>query len=450
MKVLVVGSGAREHALVWRINQSPQAEGIWVANGNAGTAAAAVNLDVRPDDLSGVLQASRRLSIDLVVVGPELPLALGLADQLTARGVPVFGPAKAAARIETSKSFAREVMREAGVPGPDFRVFREQRDALAFLEKHSGPCVVKADGLAAGKGVALCASAQEAADAVRACMSGGVFGAAGETVLIEELLCGPEVSVFAFSDGDSISALTAACDYKRLERGDRGPNTGGMGAFAPPHFWSESLAQQVEDTVMRPVVQAMAKRGTPYRGILYAGLMLTEQGPKVLEFNCRMGDPEAQVMLPRMAADPLEVMLACAEGRLSQVPVEWNALSCVGVVMASAGYPASYETGFQITGLDDAGPAAAEESAEDNTEENTIIFHAATQREDDSPDGRLITSGGRVLTVVGRGESLVQARSRAYDRVRRIRFHGAQYRTDIAEAKDAVAPWSTHPQGAAG
>ena len=437
MNVLIVGSGAREHALAWRINRSPKVGGLWVANGNAGTSHVASNLDVNPDDMQGLLEAANSLSIDLVVVGPELPLAMGLVDQLSSQGVAAFGPTQAAAQIETSKSFALAVMRDAGVPCPDFHVFREEQDALAFLKMHSGPTVIKADGLAAGKGVALCSTPEEAAAAVRACMSDRIFGTAGETVVIEEMLDGPEVSVFAFSDGTHISTLAAACDYKRLENGDGGPNTGGMGSFAPPYFWTNSLASEVERTVMRPVIQAMARRGTPYRGILYAGIMLTKDGPKVLEFNCRMGDPEAQVLLPLLVTDPLDVMQACVESRLDQVEVEWDSLSYVGIVMASKGYPSIYETGFEITGLDSPNG--------DSLDTSTIVFHAATQSPDDGSTGRLVTSGGRVLTVVGWGNSLVQARSKAYDRVREIRFDGAQYRTDIADVEDRVTAWPPDP-----
>ena len=436
MKVLIVGSGAREHALAWRLSQSPRLTRLWVANGNAGTAPIASNLNVMPDDLDGLVAAANSLKIDLVVVGPELPLSLGLVDQLTALGIAAFGPTKEAARIETSKSFALEVMREEGVPCPSFQVFRKQEEALAFLKKHQGPTVVKADGLAAGKGVSLCDSADEAAAAVRGCMTDGAFGTAGETVVIQEMLNGPEVSVFAFSDGEHLSSTVAACDYKRLEDGDQGPNTGGMGSFAPPDFWDAALADEVEHTIMRPVIRAMFRRGNPYRGVLYAGLMLTESGPKVLEFNCRLGDPEAQVVLPRLDSDPLEVMLACVEGRLDRCPVAWNDRSLVGVVMASGGYPGDYETGFEIAGLDDTVVGS-----------NTLIFHAATKISTEGKSRKLVTSGGRVLTVVGLGDSLAEARNRAYDKVRNIHFHQANYRSDIAAVQDRTAVWSPGPSG---
>ena len=352
MKVLIVGSGGREHALAWRISQSPDLTSLWVADGNAGTSQFATNVPVKPDDVEGILASARSLSVDLVVVGPEIPLALGLVDRLTALGIPAFGPTRAAAQIEASKSFALEIMRDAGVPCPDFHVFRDQADALTFLEKHSGPLVVKADGLAAGKGVSLCQTAEESAAAVRDCMTSGAFGDAGKTVVLEEMLTGPEVSVFAFCDGERISELATACDYKRLEDGGRGPNTGGMGSFAPADLWSPGLAEEVNRTIMLPVVQAMAERGTPYHGVLYAGIMLTSDGPKVLEFNCRLGDPESQVVLPLLESDPLQVMMACHQGGLSKMPVIWSSKHHAGVVMVSGGYPASYETGFEISGLD--------------------------------------------------------------------------------------------------
>jgi len=445
MRVLIVGSGAREHALAWRLRQSPHLGNLWVAIGNAGTASIATNLDVNPDDVTGLVASAVSLGIDLVVVGPELPLSLGIVEQLVARGIAAFGPTSEAAQLETSKSFALEIMREARVPCPDFRVFREQRDALAFLDKHSGPSVIKADGLAAGKGVLICDTSVEAAAAVRACMSDRAFGAAGETIVIEELLTGPEVSVFAFSDGSHISTLAAACDYKRLEDGDRGPNTGGMGSFAPPDLWSEELAREIEISVMRPVIEAMANRGAPYRGVLYAGLMLTPDGPKVLEFNCRLGDPEAQVLLPLLATDPLELMQSCVDGRLQNLPVAWDHKYNVGVVIASAGYPGGYDTGFQITGLDEDTSGASDRTSGEDPEEKSLVFHAATRRSGAENSGTLTTSGGRVLTVVGRGESLVQARSRAYDRVRKIQFHGAHYRTDIGAVENRVAAWSPNP-----
>ena len=420
MKVLLIGSGAREHALAWRIARSPSLTRLWVAPGNYGTTGVATNLRAGPDTET-IVGAARELAADLVVVGPEAPLASGLADELTATGIPVFGPSRAAARLESSKSFAREVVLAANAPGPDFEVFVEESEALEFLRRNPGPVVVKADGLAAGKGVSVCDDATQAARAVRACMSGHAFGDAGATVLLEERLEGQEVSVFALCDGEHISPLVAACDYKRLEDGGRGPNTGGMGSYSPPEFWTPQLCDEVERTIMRPVIAEMAARGTPYRGVLYAGLMLTKDGTRVLEFNCRFGDPETQVLMPRLASDPLPAMLACAEGRLDSTLVAWNGRHYVGVVMASAGYPDAYDTGKAIAGLDDAGPG-------DNSEDN-MVFTAGVSA---APDGSPVTSGGRVLTVVGGGDTLAEARAHAYARREGISFDGAVWRADIA------------------
>ena len=418
MRVFVVGNGAREHALAWRISRSPSLTRLWVAPGNYGTAGIATNLNVG-SGIEALTFAARELAADLVVVGPEAPLADGLADELTSAGIPVFGPTSAAAKLESSKSFAREVMRQAGVPGPEFAVFREESAALDFLQGNPGPWVVKADGLAAGKGVTVCDDESQAAEAVRAAMSGRAFGEAGATVLLEERLAGPEVSVFAFTDGEHIASLVAACDYKRLGDGDHGPNTGGMGSYSPPAFWSTELSAQVESRVMRPVIDSMAERGTPYRGVLYAGLMLTGDGPRVLEFNCRLGDPETQVLMPRLASDPLELMLACAvgtaEGSLDRINVRWDDRHCAGVVMASGGYPNHYDTGFEIAGLDEDGS-------------NTPVFTAGVGA---GQGGVPVTAGGRVLTVVGGGDSIAEAREQAYRRLETIRFEGACWRTDI-------------------
>lgn len=418
MRVLVVGSGGREHALAWRLRQSPQLSELLIAGGNAGTAQIATNLPINPDDVDSVVAAAKSHHIDLVVVGPEVPLANGLVDQLAITGIPAFGPTRAAAQIEASKGFARNIMQEAGVPGPDYRVFHDQRSALDFVRNNSGPVVVKADGLAAGKGVAICQSPEEASVAVRACMNDRLFGNAGEAIVIEEMLIGPEVSVFAFCDGKRVSTPIAACDYKQVGDGNVGPNTGGMGSFTPPNFWTESLAKEIMDQVMLPTVELMASRGTPYRGVLYAGVMLTTDGPKVLEFNCRFGDPETQVILPLLRSDPIQVMLACAQGSLAAAPVEWRDQAHVGVVMTSGGYPGAYATGCEIHGLE-------------FEQENTQVFHGGTRLITDAGAERVVTSGGRVLTVTGWGDSLEDARARAYRRVETISFEGAYYRKDI-------------------
>lgn len=420
MKVLLLGSGGREHALAWRISQSPRLDRLWVAEGNAGTARLATNLPIDPGDTRSVVETARSLGIDLVVVGPEMPLANGVVDRLAEAGIPAFGSTQAAARIESSKGFARALMQEAGVPGPSFGVFQDEQRALEYLSTRPGSTVVKADGLAAGKGVLLCPTAEEAAAAVHRCLTEGAFGAAGKTVVIEEFLTGQEVSVFAFTDGETISPLVAACDYKQVGDGDVGPNTGGMGSYTPPVFWNEGLAKEVKRTVIAPVLRELAGRGTPYRGVLYAGLMLTEKGIQTLEFNCRFGDPEAQVILPLLESDPLEVMLACTQGTLDQVSVSWRSQAHVGVVMTSGGYPGEYETGFRITGLELEIPS-------------TIVFHAGTKLagENSQDPEAVVTSGGRVLTAVGWGGNLADARSNAYRRLEMIQFDGCYYRKDI-------------------
>jgi len=416
LNVLIVGSGGREHALAWRIARSPSLTQLWVAPGNYGTGRIATSLPVGTG-VGDLVKAARSVSADLVVVGPEAPLADGLVDALADVGIPAFGPTAAAARLESSKSFAREIIREADAPGPEFAVFTEEPEALDYLRRNPGPRVVKADGLAAGKGVVVCDDAAQAAQAVRACMSARAFGDAGATVLLEERLEGREVSVFAFTDGERISPLVAACDYKRLEDADRGPNTGGMGSYSPPDFWTSELSGEIKRNIMRPVIAGMANRGTPYRGVLYAGLMLTSDGPRILEFNCRFGDPETQVLMPRLASDPLTAMLACAEGRLQPLADAWDDRQYVGVVMASGGYPDRYTTGKTISGL------------EEGESEDSMVFTAGVAA---GPEGEPVTSGGRVLTVVGAGDSLTGARGRAYARLDGIAFDGAVWRTDIA------------------
>ena len=430
MKVLVVGSGAREHALCWRLKLSPQVSDIWVASGNSGTALIADNVPVSPEDVDGLASLASQLKADLVVVGPEQPLVDGLVDRLNGMAIPAFGPSTSAAQLEASKSFARQVMTDAGVPGPDYRVFHDSSAALEFVENHSSPVVIKADGLAAGKGVALCSSTEEAVLAVMGCMEDRIFGAAGDAIVIEEWLQGTEVSIFAFCDGERLSAPVAACDYKQVADGDQGPNTGGMGSFAPPPFWNADLSEQICRTILEPTVARMAEIGCPYRGMLYAGLMLTSNGPKVLEFNCRFGDPETQVILPLLESDPVEVMQACISGNLAQTPVIWGNRAHVGVVMVSGGYPGAYETGKEITGLEGLSQSADMASLD----ADHLIFHAgADQVTDESGVTRTLTSGGRVLTVVGRGQSIEEARVAAYRKVEQIHFEDARYRLDIGD-----------------
>ena len=419
MKVLIVGSGGREHALAWRIGQSDQLTEMWVAGGNAGTAQIATNLDINPEHVDAVEACAKSLKVDLVVVGPEMPLSLGLVDRLEKIGIPAFGPTQAAARLESSKSFARDVIQSAGVAGPEYQVFQDRQEALDYVRIHDAPFVVKADGLAAGKGVTMCPTVDDAFRAVQSCMEQRAFGQAGETIVIEELLYGREVSVFGFTDGEYLSSLVAACDYKRVNDGDLGPNTGGMGSFSPPEFWCQSLAESVANDIMLPVIREMARRGTPYRGVLYAGLMLTEQGLKVIEFNCRFGDPETQVIMPLLETDPLNVMLACSQCHLPDVPVQWGSQPHVAVIMTSGGYPDKYQTGYEITGLGSFIP-------------ETMTFHAGTKLANGQVQRKVLTNGGRVLAVVGKGDTLEKARLRAYQRADSVYFENQHYRRDIA------------------
>jgi phosphoribosylamine--glycine ligase len=420
VNVLVVGSGAREHALAWKLRASPRLGELYVAPGNAGTEAVARNLPVGVKDFEGLYAAVHAHRIDLVVVGPEEPLAGGLADFLTARGVAVYGPSRAAAEIEASKAFAKALMARAGIPTAAAQTFDDPAAALACLDELAAAGapvpVVKADGLAAGKGVTVAADFDQARAAVRAALVEGVFGAAGRRVLIEERLSGTEVSAHAFVDGETAVPMAFACDYKRVGDGETGPNTGGMGAYSPPGFVDAALAARVQGEIVLPAVRTLRALGRPYRGTLYPGLMITAAGPRVVEFNCRFGDPEAQVILPRLTSDLLDICDAVAHGRLDGVPVAWTDRAAVGVVLASGGYPSAYPTGLPIEGLD-------------VVDADVQVFHAGTARRE---DGMVVTAGGRVLTVVAMGRTLAEARARAYDNTQRIRFAGRHYRTDIA------------------
>ncbi len=419
MKVLLVGSGGREHALAWKLSRSELLTGLLAAPGNPGIGELACNLPgVGTEDVTAVVDAARSHGVDLVVVGPEAPLGAGMVDRLEAAGVSAFGPTAAAARIESSKAWAKELMQRHGIPTAKHETFHSPAAARRYLRSMpEGSAVVKADGLAAGKGVALPDTREEAERAVNAMMEEGSFGEAGSTVVIEERLSGVEVSVFAFVCGETVSAEVAACDYKRVYSGDAGPNTGGMGSYSPPEFWTDELSLAVRREILEPVAAAMAAEGCPYRGVIYAGLMATSSGPKVIEFNCRFGDPETQVILPRLTTDLLEVCAAVAGDRLDEVEVAWGGSARVAVVMASGGYPVEYRTGFPITGLDEAAVTG-------------LPFHAGTAFDG---DGRVVTAGGRVLAVVGSGKDVAEARDRAYRSVSAVTFEGAHYRTDIAE-----------------
>ncbi|CAN5692226.1 phosphoribosylamine--glycine ligase [soil metagenome] len=414
--VLVVGSGGREHTLVWKLSHSPGIGELYCAPGNAGTAGLAVNLEIPDGDTDSLLEAAQALAIDLVVIGPEAPLAAGLADRLRAEGFLVFGPDKAAARIESSKSWAKEIMEEWGVPTGAARVVTDIDEAREAIEQARLPVVVKADGLTTGKGVYVCDDREGARQAVSALMEDGIFGDAGTTVLIEEFLSGIEVSILAVTDGETIIPLLPACDYKRIGEGDSGPNTGGMGAYCPPGAVDEDLVQQVVREIIRPTLDGIRARAGSYRGVLYAGLILTESGPKVLEFNCRFGDPETQVVLPMLESDFLQLCLATARNELADLPqLGWADGGCVAVVLASEGYPGSYDTGKEIRGLD-------------AIPEGGLVFHAGTALDGE----RIVTAGGRVMAAVGRGQSIAAARELAYAAADAIEFDGVYRRNDIA------------------
>lgn len=419
MKVLVVGSGGREHALCWGLERSPRVTDLVVAPGNAGIAGLArVIPEVAADDVEALVALAVRERPDLVVVGPEAPLVAGLADALRSQGLAVFGPGGDAARLEGSKSFAKELMLEAGVPTARASSFGEIEPALAFVDALGGRAVVKADGLAAGKGVTVAMDRDASAAALRDCLDARAFGDAGATVLVEELLEGPEVSAFALVDAHSVVPLVLSQDFKRVGEGDTGPNTGGMGAYSPLP-WVEAATEERIWAIVRDTVAALRDRGVTYRGLLYAGFMLTADGPKVLEYNCRFGDPETEVVIPRLECDLADVLEAAAADHLSDVKVALHDDAAVTVVLASGGYPGSHTAGVPIEGLDDAGAVAG-----------ARVFHAGTARRGDT----VTTAGGRVLAVTGTGATIDEARATAYRAADRITFEGKTYRRDIAAA----------------
>ncbi len=417
MKVLVVGGGGREHALVWRLAQNPTIDRLLATPGNAGIARDAACFPVPVDDLKGILDLVEREVVDLTVIGPEVPLVSGLADELSARGRLVFGPTSDAARIEGSKAWARALCDRHGISAPRSRSVATMAEGIAALGEFDSPYVVKADGLAAGKGVVIAEDRAGAERALAAALEEHAFGDAGATVLVEEFLTGREVSAFGLTDGRDVLSLGFAQDFKRVGDGDAGPNTGGMGAYSPVPFVDDATAARIVDDVLVRTVQAMQSEGVPYRGVLYAGLMLTDDGPKVLEFNARFGDPETQVLLPRLGSDLAELCLACAEGNLSLYRANLSPRSCVTVVLASGGYPGEYRTGFEISGLREAASV-----------EGALVFHSGTTE----LQGRVVTSGGRVLSVGALGETLAEARTRAYEACSRISFEGMHHRDDIA------------------
>jgi phosphoribosylamine--glycine ligase len=421
MRIAVVGGGGREHALVASLADSPDVERLYAVPGNAGTARLAENVPtVGPADAAGLATFVERAGVDLTIVGPEQPLVAGVADVLLDRGLPVFGPTAAAARIEGSKAFAKEVMAAAGVPTARAEVFADPAEAVAALDRFGPPWVVKADGLAAGKGVTVTDDPAAARAAVEAALVGGVHGEAGARILLEEYLEGPEASLLAVTDGRTVLPLAPARDHKRVGDGDTGPNTGGMGAYSPVGDVPDELVDQLRRTVMEPTVAELTRRGIRYQGVLYAGLTLAADGPRVLEFNCRFGDPEAQAILPRLTTDLADLAWATAEGTLAGLKVGWDPRACVTVVLAAGGYPGSYRNGLEVHGLQ---AAAARPGVH--------LFHAGTTLD---AAGRVRTAGGRVLAVTALGDDLADARARAYDAAELVRFDGVHYRRDIAAA----------------
>lgn len=419
MKVLVVGKGGREHAIVWKLLQSPRISSLYCAPGNAGTAPIAENVPISDTDVDGLLVFAKQRSIDFTIVGPEAPLAAGIVDRFNDAGLAIFGPTKRATQIESSKRFAKDLMARAGVPTGHAEVFDDFDSARRYVESIHPPVVIKADGLAAGKGVVIAETMEQAVSALRAQMVDRELGASGDTVLIEEYMEGPEISVFAFVNGERLSPLFAAADYQRPGEGNVGPNSGGMGAYSPlvGSMWTEDIENQVRTTVLQPVATALANEGSPYIGVLYAGLMLTSRGLRVIEFNCRLGDPEAQVILPRLKTDLLDVLQATVDGDPADLQLDWDNRPAVGVVVASGGYPGSYKTGLEIHGLDD-------------VDNDVTVFHSGTSFDQDKA---VVTNGGRVLTITAIGRTYQDARQKAYVNAERITFDGGFYRRDIAD-----------------
>ena len=413
MNILVIGSGGREHALYWKLSESPQTEQIYAIPGNPGMGASAA---IALDDHAAILRFAKEHEIGLVVVGPEVPLMNGLVDELEAAGIRAFGPRANAAEIEGSKSFAKDLMKKYGIPTARYEVFTAAEPARAYIRQEGAPIVVKADGLAAGKGVIVAMTEQEALDAVDAIMEDHSFGDAGARVVIEEFMEGEEASLLAFTDGTTIRPMISAQDHKRAYDGDRGPNTGGMGTYAPAPVMTPEMTERAVEEILKPTIAAMAKEGRIYRGCLYLGLMVTADGPKVVEFNARFGDPETQVVLPLLDSDLVTIMCACADGTLADVPIRWKNGAAVCVVLASGGYPGHYDKGQEIHGLADAEAMG------------TLVFHAGTAMK----DGKFVTNGGRVLGVVGRGADISSAVDAAYAAAAKISFKDVYYRKDIA------------------
>lgn len=421
MKILVVGGGGREHAIVRKLLESPKVEKLYCAPGNGGISCDAECVDIKAMDIDGVVGFAKENQIDLVFVAPDDPLAAGMVDAVENAGILAFGPRANAAIIEASKVFSKDLMKQYNIPTAGYDVFDNSKDAIAFIEQNNVyPIVVKADGLALGKGVIICQNFQEAVDAVNSIMEDKVFGASGNQIVVEEFITGPEVSVLAFTDGKTLVPMVSSKDHKRALDNDQGLNTGGMGTISPNPFYDDAMAKECYDTIFAPTMEAMNKEGRPFKGCLYFGLMLTPNGPKVIEYNARFGDPETQVVLPRLKTDLVDIIVACAKGTLADVKIEWSEETSACVVMASGGYPQAYKKGIEIHGLDQNGQV-----------DGATVFHAGTVKK----DGKFYTNGGRVLGVTALGKNLEEALSNAYAAVEKIQFEGAHYRRDIGKVR---------------
>lgn len=419
MKVLVVGSGGREHAVIRKLAENPEIDRVFCAPGNGGISVQAQLVEIKATDVEGMVAFAKKEGIDFVVVTPDDPLVLGMADAMEEAGIPAFGPSKKAAQIEGSKVFAKNLMKKYGIPTAKYEVFDDPSKVIAYIERENQfPAVIKADGLALGKGVVIARNLAEAKEAVHSIMEDKIFGKSGNQVVVEEFLTGKEVSVLAFTDSHTISPMISSMDHKRVYDNDEGPNTGGMGTIAPSPYYTPEVAKRCMEEIFLPTMEAMKKEGRPFKGCLYFGLILTERGPKVIEYNCRFGDPETQVVLPLLKTDLFTIMRAVRDERLGEVDIQWSTGAAACVVLASGGYPKKYETGLPIEGLDENGGHSG-----------VIVYHAGTKKQ----DGRFLTAGGRVLGVTGLGETLPQALEKAYGAVREITFKNAHYRTDIGK-----------------
>ena len=415
MDVLIIGGGGREHAIALAVKKNIAVENIYIAPGNGGTSSVGVNVDIEEDNIESLLKFALDSNIDLTIVGPEYPLSLGIVDTFENHNLNIFGPSKQASKIESSKSFSKDLMCRHNVDTARSATFEDAEKALGYISTQDYPLVVKADGLAAGKGVYICENFSEALTAVNDLLVEKIFGSSGHTIIVEEFLDGWEVSVFTFTDGTTYSSIVGACDHKRIGDGNTGPNTGGMGAYSPPQQWTTELIKKITSNVIEPIVEGMRDEGNPYKGVLFIGLMITKTGPKVLEFNCRLGDPETQVILPLLETDLVDIIQSCIEGNLETQNVLWQDKAAACVVMASGGYPGQYETGFIIKGLKDIEPAAE-------------IYHAGTKIDS---NGRTVTDGGRVLSVSALANTVEEARDKVYENINRIEFENSYKREDI-------------------